>query len=353
VWTTDEADLHSTLSGARGTRQRVYVRVLPGCDADADRDAAALVAETSDQSADEDRPGCGNGRAVGSIGQVRCLVEWSDYQKEIFYQVAETNKSLIIEAVAGCLSGETIIGIHRAGKSYKGTLAYLTEMMNGGKRSGRVFDPSIPTQVRSFDPVTGVVRLATVAKAVYSGKKRTFSVKTNHGEELRATEDHQFLARYLSEYRWMKLGHLGVGNSLLVDCGKSTEGRGEKSLYKNVYRMDHHPFRSVTHNRGVAYYRVPEHRLVMEAVINGVEFEVFVEEIQAGRIEGYQFLDPAIEEVHHRDENTLNNDPENLVVMTVKEHREHHAQEYWKNVQARVLPSIITDIEQYGEEDTF
>ena len=36
-------------------------------------------------------------------------MEWSDYQKEIFYQVAETNKSLIIEAVAGSGKTTTIV----------------------------------------------------------------------------------------------------------------------------------------------------------------------------------------------------------------------------------------------------
>jgi hypothetical protein len=46
---TDEADLHSTLSGARGTRQSFSVRVLRGCNADADWDAEALVEEASNQ----------------------------------------------------------------------------------------------------------------------------------------------------------------------------------------------------------------------------------------------------------------------------------------------------------------
>jgi superfamily I DNA/RNA helicase len=36
-------------------------------------------------------------------------VDWSDYQKEIFYQVAETKKSLIIEAVAGSGKTTTIV----------------------------------------------------------------------------------------------------------------------------------------------------------------------------------------------------------------------------------------------------
>lgn len=59
-----------------------------------------------------------------------------------------------------------------------------------------------------------------------------------------------------------------------------------------------HPFASID-----GY--VPEHRLVVEAVI--------------GRI-----INPRVETVHHKDENKTNNEPANLQLVTFKEHRRIH-----------------------------
>jgi ATP-dependent DNA helicase PIF1 len=255
-----------------------------------------------------------------------------------------------ITGVAGCLAAETTIGINRGGKSYNGSIAYLVSRLNGskGETNGRGFDSKIPTKLRSVNS-NGIVVLHTVLSGVYSGKKLTYLLETESGHSLRATEDHQFM----TPSGWSKLADLRIGKPVLVDRGKGLSGRGKKAHYVYETRMDYHPFRSITHNRGRAYYRVPKHRLIMEALINGVPYSIFLEDVRAGRVSDYQFLNPREVEVHHADENTLNNTPDNLVAMTVKEHREHHAATYWTNVQAWVEPSPILRLLTYGEEDTF
>lgn len=279
-------------------------------------------------------------------------MQWSNYQLSIFEAVEKTEDSLIVEAVAGCLSGDTIIGVNRGGKSYNCTIEHLTAMMNGARRSGKIFDPSISTCVRSYDPKTGSIRLAAVARAVCSGEKLT-SLLVAGDFSIRATQDHKFL----TVNGWKPLGELFVGDSILVDGGKGYLKDGEKQskpLYKYVYRMDSHPFRSVTHNRGVAYYRVPEHRLVIEAALNDVEFEIFVEDIRAGNLQDYEFLDPKIVEVHHRDENSQHNEIDNLVVLSIEEHRKHHAKNGgWQHVQAFATSRRITHIGTHQTETTY
>ncbi len=54
---------------------------------------------------------------------------WSEYQRAVFKRVEGREGPTIVEAVAGCLSGETVIGINRGGKSYQGTIRYLVEML--------------------------------------------------------------------------------------------------------------------------------------------------------------------------------------------------------------------------------
>lgn len=281
---------------------------------------------------------------------------WSPYQQAIFEFIESSRGSLLVEAVAGCLSGDTVLGINRGGKSYQGTISYLTEMMNGGTRSGKQFAAHIPTTVRSLAPDNGVIRLANVASAVYSGKKETYTVRTKSGHTIRATRDHKFLTTHRCEDHpqgWMPLSSLTIGISLLVDGGKGGTEEFSKPYYEYAYRMDHHPFASVTHNHGVAYYRVPVHRLIVEAAINGAEYEEFVGRVQAGQTGGLEFLDPETQEVHHKDENTRNNALGNLVVLTPKKHRELHAATNWVNVQAHVVPSEIESIVFWGEEDTY
>lgn len=255
---------------------------------------------------------------------------------------------------AGCLSGDTVLGINRGGKSYQGTIEYLTAMMAGGRLSkfGRKFDLAIPTAIRSMDEY-GIVRLSEVRSAVFSGRKKTFLIKTSEGQSVRATEDHQFLVYHDGLKKWRHLSDLRVGSCLLVDYGKGWEGPRKKPQYRNIYRMDAHPFRSSTSSDGYTLYRVPEHRMVMDAAINGLDFEIFVMMVQAGQVERFQFLDPELVAVHHKDEDSLNNKLDNLVVMTHEEHKKHHAKEGWKNVQAHVGKALVVSIDEHGEEDTY
>jgi hypothetical protein len=260
----------------------------------------------------------------------------------------------LLTGAAGCIAGDSIIGINRGGKSYNGSISYLAKMMNGGRgNGGRYFDKSIPTQIRSVNVESGIILLAPVIQCISSGMKFTFLIKTSTGHEIRATEDHRFLVYRDGNRIWKPLSELGIGECLQVDVGKGVKGKCTKAPYKMVFSMNHHPFKSKSTTRSSIYYRVPEHRLVMEAAINGVEIDDFIEDIKEGHTEGYQFLDPNEVTVHHKDEDSLNNVIDNLVVMPRMEHYKHHAIDGWENVQAHIGPSLITDIQNYGVEETF
>ena len=275
---------------------------------------------------------------------------WSTYQTDIFEAFTNTQDSLLIEAVAGCLAGDTIIGVNRGGKSYNETISCLTYMQNGGTRCGNVFSPHIATRIRAAGTNNEVVRLRLMSKAIASGVKFTHTLTTASGHSVRATGDH----RFLTTIGWRPLKSIMVGDSVLVDAGKSKVYRHDKPAYRHVYKMDYHPFKSVTHNRGRAYWRVPEHRLVMEASLNGTDYDIFMADVQTGEIEGYEFLDPNVVHVHHKDEDSLNNALENLVMMTPNEHKRYHARKGgWKNVQANIAPSEVVSIDPFGEEETF
>lgn len=266
----------------------------------------------------------------------------------------EQKRRLIIcsKALPKCVAGDTVIGINRGGKSYQGTIAYLEKMQNGGSSWGKSFDPSIPTTIRTFDSSSDVIRLGILSAVVSSGRKETWSLATSQGHILRATPDHQILTKD----GWAQLRDLRIGNSVMVDDGKGIENPKGKQYYKYIGRMACHPFRvSKKRSQGQGHnYLVAEHRLVMEAEMNGVEFDQFIEDLRVGELHNYEFLDPTEFVVHHVDENPQNNHPSNLVIMTPKEHKTYHAEDScWRNGQARIAGAVVIGISPYGEEDTY
>jgi len=101
-------------------------------------------------------------------------------------------------------------------------------------------------------------------------------------------------------------------------------------------------------------FRVPEHRLVAEAGMNGIAYDEFLARCRSGATEGLRFLDPAIHAVHHIDENPQNNAPENLAVLTHADHAAQHGRDGgWRRVIDAVGTETVASIVEFGEEDTY
>jgi len=273
--------------------------------------------------------------------------EPSAYQQAIFDWVVNGRGDAVVQAVAGCLAGDTMIGINRAGKSYQVRLDRLVHMMNGGVASNRVYNSAIPTKVRSLvEPEHYTIGLNEVAAAVYSGEKLTYTVETESGKSVRATADHQFL----TDKGWVKLKDLVCGNVLLTDAGRSKKQSKSKRCYKRTFGLINHPYHHSDGRKG----HVWNHRLAAEARLNEISVEDLKAKIRKGKIDDLQFLDPSIWVVHHIDENPNNNHPDNLQVMTVEEHHSHHAIDGgWRHVQSKVAPDPIKSITEYGIEPTY
>lgn len=85
--------------------------------------------------------------------------------------------------------------------------------------------------------------------------------------------------------------------------------------YKQI-RVLSHPFRN---KKGYVF----EHRLVAEKYL--------LNENNSVEIDGVLYLKPDLE-VHHIDENRLNNDPNNLLVLTKSEHKSLHSKKRWREL---------------------
>jgi len=253
--------------------------------------------------------------------------------------------AIFVTGNAGCLSGDTVIEVNRAGKSYKLLLADLYYRQNGGVAGGKTFDPRIVTKVRSEQ--NGIVALNALDCVVYSGEKKTYTLKTADGHSIRATSDH----RFLTLAGWKRLNELNPGDLVVCDAGKSKKGRAKKPYYDYTNGLNSHPF-SV--KNGKQSRRVPTHRLVFEAGLNGLALDQFVARIRSGEGKGLRFVDPATHTVHHIDGNYRNNSLGNLQMMTNVEHRQYHSTAgWWTHVQSTTKTTAVVSIEDYGIEPTY
>lgn len=268
-------------------------------------------------------------------------------------------KVVFLEAETGCLTGDTMVGINRGGKGFQSRLDRLVHSFSGGKTVGgrgsdkhgrgalRSWNLDIPTYVQRN--VNGVMQLSEVKDAWMSGIKDVYRLTTEGGRSIKATDTHPF---QLATGEFVNLGELIVGDELAVLGNRNRKQWADKPYYRQVSSLFGHPH-ATRSNVKRGGYTVPVHRLVVEADINGMSFESWVNlhrSVPAGR---YEYLD-AYKHVHHKDHDTLNNDLSNLIIMDPGEHRKHHAGEGgWRRVQLPIAVDTIISIEYVGPEMTY
>ncbi len=280
-------------------------------------------------------------------------VKSRDYQDEFAQKMIDFDGG-ILRAPTGCITGDAIIVVNRAGKGAKMRLAHVVRMQRGGKSvGGKVWDLRIPTFVRAPMP-DGSIRLARLLSASVSGSRPVYRVALEGGYALEATICH----RFLTPTGWRRLEDLNVGDYVMVDpaCGGRPIPRQKSSKGKPWYKLRaarNHPFagrRGVNPAKGG--WTVPEHRLVAEARENGMSLCDFLVAVERRHV-GLRFLDPDVYAVHHRDENPRNNAPDNLEVMTHSEHKILHREQAVRNITTRLEPRRISSVEYRGERETF
>ena len=251
---------------------------------------------------------------------------------------------------AQCLTGDVMIHVSRAGKGFQMKIKDLVARFNGEDDylPGRRWDPEIPTLVARADG--GVVRLGRLDAAWCSGVKDVFEVRTEGGRSIRASAEHPF---QVAGGRWVKLRDLKPGDELRVNTGHSARGREWNKSYRVVHTL-YHPHQSNDGlHRGKRRFKVYQHRLVMEAALNELPYEEFVEILRTDPVRSKElvFL-PSSLHVHHDNEDTQNNDPGNLVIST---HAEHHGgyHDHTGNVLWQVGIDKVSSITPCGQESTY
>lgn len=269
----------------------------------------------------------------------------------------------------GCIDGNAVVQVNRARRGFKTTLANLCYKFNGGASStGRTWDLSIPTYVKAL---TGDhLRLHKIRKVIDSGVKPVVKLTLTSGKILRLTADHEICIDSNGSHVFASVGSLKPGDTVVTngrpkckDCGSTDRVatyayakfpgycrtciyRKKRSnsvvngwmLTKDGYReitegMRYHPSvarkikRSAGERPHTAAKGVLEHRLVVEANMNGMTLKEWLEICRANAFSAkHQFLRDDVV-VHHKNGDRLDNRPENLEVMTKTDHAVEHGRE--------------------------
>lgn len=308
---------------------------------------------------------------MDSVGGFDVFKDWISKRKNAYSQEAidyglKPPKGVLLVGIPGCLSGDTLIPINRGQRTghRKHTIKSLYYRFNNlhqeGKDAGaitpttREWDLAIPTKTLSYKEDEGYIGYNRIDGVVYSGMKVVYKVTTDHGFVIKTTNEHKFM----TPEGFIKLQDLRVGDTLfsykegvLPDDNKV--GRNKNIALVQINNVGNHPYARVRVVNGLTYSSHPLHRLVIEAYMNGMRLEYFLHALQ-GDITELAFLLPDLE-VHHKDEDRMNNTYENLKAMS----KAKHAALHWgrngnlNRYQNGHRLQKIASIERIGEQPTY
>ena len=272
--------------------------------------------------------------------------------------------TLTMGGFAGCLSGSTVLeynrGIRTGVRSIEMADLYLK--FNGMRGSGRGaaqkwIDLMLPTYLHSVWP-DGTVGRNRVIAVLQSGVKPVLKAEFDNGSCLVLTEDHPVA---VAPHEFAAVGTLRVGDTVLARGSmKARKGDGRRLDLRPprvLINVKYHPygaFKAVECN-GVTYEytRIARARLVVEACMNNVSYEELVHALKynSEASAAFRFL-PSDVDVHHEDENPLNDDISNLVVLAHAAHAREHAKEENLDLEYTREAKLVKLV-QAGKEMTF
>ena len=255
---------------------------------------------------------------------------------------------VLISDEMGCIDGNAEVTINRGGCARRMKLKVLYKKFNGINK-GKKWNKSIPTNIRSL--CNGELRLNKVVSVLDKGIKPVVKVILKSGKELRLTSDHEVCVsnNNFKEVQYLKHGSTVLTNGIPIckSCGVSENvitskyakfvGYCKTCMYRQ-YRSHPKTKNGRTIRKGGIYITaglryhpafqkhtgIPEHRLVYEASMNNMSLDQWLNICKGNKFEStHVFLDTELE-IHHKNNNCMDNRLENLEAVTKSDHKRRH-----------------------------
>lgn len=264
----------------------------------------------------------------------------------------------VIVAPSGCLSGDTLIQGQFEGTKTKKPIQIkrIFKYQQGGTHPNRT-KASNTFYVFNYDEKT-LERKRVRALAVYSGKKQCYLLITKDGHKIEATADHKFFTKT----GWVKLKDLKIGEEIYYSTIRKKEIKHNKKYNSNrEFFVKYHPNASVKKiydkvcGKEYTYYRIPEHKAVYEAFINGLTLDEYISILKNDekRASTLRYIEKGLE-FHHKDLNHYNNNIDNIMILTKAEHAKIHQQiEHRLKPGGAIYLTQVVSIEKTEIKDTY
>lgn len=268
----------------------------------------------------------------------------------------------------GCLSADTFIPYRindASGKrinSKGGTIEHLYRRFHGIKTAGKGYGKSheLPDgatfSIASIDDENRIFH-NQVVDVVKTGRKACITIKVG-GREITATKDHKF---WVGD-KFVAAGDLKVGDIVYIhnnthykEKNKKRHSGGDRPEVFVKYHPTNGRIKKVYDakiDNTYEYYRIRRSRAVVEAHMNGLSLDEYVERLNNRDVEGLKTL-RRDQHVHHLDEDWTNDDISNLAIIDPVEHNRGHALAQQHKMSFTAVPAEVLEIEDAGEQDTY
>lgn len=298
---------------------------------------------------------------INNVGGLENLKGWVAKRRDCYSDAAkefgiEPPKGVVLVGPPGCVRGDATL-VYRRGARNSGReirLDTLYEKFNGLPSDSKGWDVTMPTYLHSLDP-DGIMFYNRVISVIKAGVKRCVTVRLEGGEALTLTGNHPVGT---PGGRFMEANSLTVGQHVLLRGSmKPTTTTGKRLDARPPRRIEnvkYHPHGSY-HEDGeyYSYKRVHYARLVVEAHMNHLPVDEYVHALKHNRrmSDSFVFLAPNME-VHHVNEDTMDDELCNLMVLEKAEHaREHSKLENFTVEYVKI--GVVASIDDAGEAMTY
>ncbi len=191
-----------------------------------------------------------------------------------------------------------------------------------------------------------------IADVVQSGVNECFELVTSTGFRIKATKDHKF---YVGD-KYVALKDLKEEDIVFIHDNrpyKSNTFRNRSKYKETTIKWYYRGKRKEV--GGFLYYRERVHRLIFEANMNNISYNEYIKLLNnvSSCLPANFWTIPEGYEVHHKDENTTNNDIDNLELLDSSAHARLHAIDKHNNLRFVVSVDEIVSIKSVGEMMTY